>query len=414
MVKHRFLAFLSEHKEFRYVLLANIFNRVGDSVDTILFTWLVYSLTGSAAWSAVIFGLNQGTSVILQPLTGPMIDKCSRKRLLILSDLVRIALVVFLIFAYAFHEITPLALAVITILTSSAEAIHLPAATAVIQSTLSSDSYAEGAGYNVSLTRTGVLVGTAFSGFLISFLGIPATMCIDLFSFCISAFLFSTLHENFERTGFRFDPIQYRSSLKDGWNYLKDVDGLLLLCVESAVLNIAVVPFDALLAPIAADIYHSDARMVSVLSISVTIGIMGGAFCYSRLHNKSPQLLAKGGMVLGLYYCILVLIPGIQAPLWITVMLVSFCSLIVGVSLGTMITFVQSSFISRVSESYIGRISAIRYSLSYCLAPAAAFVIALSRSVLSVSSIFIVSGILVILAFLGLFFLNFIHRSSQI
>lgn len=100
--------------------------------------------------------------------------------------------------------------------------------------------------------------------------------------FCISAFLFSTLHENFERTGFRFDPIQYRSSLKD-------VDGLLLLCVESAVLNIAVVPFDALLAPIAADIYHSDARMVSVLSISVTIGIMGGAFCYSRLHNKFYQ-----------------------------------------------------------------------------------------------------------------------------
>lgn len=406
MVRNKFLAFISANKEFRHVLLANIFNRVGDSVDTILFTWIVYSLTGSAAWSAVIFGLNQGTSVILQPLTGPFIDKYSRKRLLVLSDLIRIGLVLFLIFTYISNTISPYELAIITILTSAAESVHLPAATAVVQSTLSDETYDEGAGYNVSLSRIGVLVGTAFSGFLIAFLGIFIAMLIDLASFGISIFLFAILHENVREGAEKADRMNYIRNLREGWGYLKGTKGLLLLCAESAVLNIAVVPFDSLLAPIAAEIYHSDARMVSILSISVTLGIMCGSFFYGKIRNKNYQLLAKGGIILGGYYCVLALLPELHTPVWGTDVIVSVCSLFVGISLGTMITFVQSSFIRSVPEQYIGRISAIRYSISYCLAPIASFIIALSRSVLSVAMIFIVSGMLVIVAFAILFLLN--------
>ncbi|WP_026510832.1 hypothetical protein [Butyrivibrio sp. LC3010] len=42
----------------RKLITSNLINRFGDSVDAIAFTWLVYQITGSATWSALIFGLN--------------------------------------------------------------------------------------------------------------------------------------------------------------------------------------------------------------------------------------------------------------------------------------------------------------------------------------------------------------------
>ena len=50
---------LYHNHNYVYLLTSNIINRCGDSLDTILFTWLVYLLTNSAGWSAIIFGINQ-------------------------------------------------------------------------------------------------------------------------------------------------------------------------------------------------------------------------------------------------------------------------------------------------------------------------------------------------------------------
>lgn len=48
---------LYHNHNYVYLLTSNIINRCGDSLDTILFTWLVYLLTNSAGWSAIILVL---------------------------------------------------------------------------------------------------------------------------------------------------------------------------------------------------------------------------------------------------------------------------------------------------------------------------------------------------------------------
>lgn len=66
-------------KEYMKIIVANLINRFGDSIDAIAFTWLVYAVTGSASWTAVIFGLNQIPSVVLQPLQGRLSREYARK-----------------------------------------------------------------------------------------------------------------------------------------------------------------------------------------------------------------------------------------------------------------------------------------------------------------------------------------------
>lgn len=59
-----------QQKEYAKMILANLVNRFGDSIDAIAFTWLVYQLTESAAWSALIFGVNSIPTIFITPFAG--------------------------------------------------------------------------------------------------------------------------------------------------------------------------------------------------------------------------------------------------------------------------------------------------------------------------------------------------------
>ena len=50
-------------KEYMKMIIAALINRFGDSVDAIASTWIVYEITGSAAWSAIIYGINKVPSI---------------------------------------------------------------------------------------------------------------------------------------------------------------------------------------------------------------------------------------------------------------------------------------------------------------------------------------------------------------
>lgn len=56
---------LLKQNEYLKLLFANVISRFGDSVDELAFTWLVYQVTGSAAWSAIVFAMNQLPSIIV-------------------------------------------------------------------------------------------------------------------------------------------------------------------------------------------------------------------------------------------------------------------------------------------------------------------------------------------------------------
>ena len=56
--------------EYMKIMIAALINRFGDSIDAIASTWIVYEITGNAAWSAIIYGVNRIPSIIITPLAG--------------------------------------------------------------------------------------------------------------------------------------------------------------------------------------------------------------------------------------------------------------------------------------------------------------------------------------------------------
>lgn len=397
---------LYHNHNYVYLLTSNIINRCGDSLDTILFTWLVYLLTNSAGWSAIIFGINQATSVIIQPFIGPLVENMNKKKVLVLSDIARVLLVLYILYVYTQNMLSPLILVFMTISISLIEAFHMPAGVAVIQHVLPNEHYDKGVSVNVSCTKIAVLVGTGLSGIVISSFGIGISLAIDALIFLISALLIVKIEFSVqeEKKTNRIIGREYLISLRDGFSYVFDHKKLLKLCFLCILINSAVVPFDALLAPIAREMFSGDAKIVSLLSVSVTIGTILGSLTFAKMkeEKKNNTLVTFCGIVLGVYYVFIAFVSKYIANPITQKLLLLIGSIIIGAALGLMITYVQVKFVKEVTKEYIGRVSAIRFSLTYACAPVGSFVISIiyKVTVVDTSSLFVGFGIVIIILFL--------------
>lgn len=115
-------------KEYMKLLAANTVNRFGDSIDAIAFTWLIYALTGSAAWSAAIFGLNQLPTMFIQPLAGVWVEKKDKKKIMLWTDIIRGLIVLGFAVTYMTGMLTPWLMVIFTLSISTAEAFRIPQA----------------------------------------------------------------------------------------------------------------------------------------------------------------------------------------------------------------------------------------------------------------------------------------------
>ena len=87
--------------EYRKFLLSNLINRFGDSVESIAFTWVVYQITNSASWSAIVFALNMLPNVIVQPFAGAIVENMNKKQVVIATHFLRASLITLFILNYS-------------------------------------------------------------------------------------------------------------------------------------------------------------------------------------------------------------------------------------------------------------------------------------------------------------------------
>ena len=178
-----------KQKEYLKIMMASLINRFGDSIDAIAFTWLVYAITGSASWSALIFAVNQLPSVLVQPFAGAMVEGMNKKRLMVVTDLIRGIITAGLAVLYLADRLNPWVLFGFTLINSSVEAFRLPASLAVVPKILEKKYYEYGTALKSTLSTVVELIGLGAAGVIIGTLGIGTAIAIDGISFFGSAFI---------------------------------------------------------------------------------------------------------------------------------------------------------------------------------------------------------------------------------
>ena len=394
--------------EYRKLLFTNLINRFGDSVDAIAFTWLVYEITGSASWSALIFGLNMIPNIIVQPFAGPVIEKLDKKKVIVATHILRGIVISAFVGMYLAGIVNPFIMAAFTLIITTIESFNLPASTAFIPSIIKKEHLTHAMSLNSTLSSAMALVGTGLAGIIIAKFGVYTAMLIDAATFFIAAFGTSTIRRLNETESNEGDASSeqvsqesYMSLLKGGVKYIAKNRVILNYCFVAVILNFLLVPINSLLAPLAEDVYGLGSELLSVAGIAFSIGAIIGSAVVPMITEKmsAKSTLVIFGLVLGGAMYALSLGRYLKGAVIPGYLLVSTCYIVISIATSVLSGVLSVMFVKVVDQSYLARAGAIFNASATAATPVGSVLVSVMALKLNPALLIAVSAVLAIVLF---------------
>lgn len=394
-----------KQKEYLKIMMAGLINRFGDSIDAIAFTWMVYAITGSAAWSALIFAVNQLPSVLVQPFAGAMVERMNKKRLMVVTDIIRGITTAGLAVLYLAGAVNPWILLGFTLINSTVEAFRLPASLAVVPKILEKKYYEYGIALSSTLSTVVQLIGLGAAGVIIGALGIGTAIAIDGISFFGSALILSFLKIKHEKNADTSEKSEaFWGILKEGFVYLKEQPVIRNFCLLAVLINAVIVPLNSLQTPLVQEVLGQGSELLSVFSIALTVGMGIGSFVYPFVSSKLSvrTLFIGSGIIVGIsMYCYTWgekfqdHVTGIYA-------LTIAVSFILGMACSILTSALSVQCMKVVKQEYLARVGAIFNAGASAAMPAASFLTSALVAFCPVSQIFRFCALFCVIIFLAM------------
>lgn len=389
-------------KEYLKHIVANSISRFGDSIDAIAFTWLVYAITGSAAWSAIVFALNQLPSVLIQPFIGPVIEGMNKKKVMIITDFIRGGIIIGLVILYLTECLNPWVLLLFTFCNSTVEAFSMPAFTAVVPMIIEEKYYTYGTALSSTISTIVQLAGTAAGGVIIGVWGVETAILIDGVSFFVAGLLrtFLRLDEINIRKG-KLEFKKYYETLKEGAVYIKKQPVIYNFCLMAVITNAILVPINSLQTPLITEIMGQGSELLSVFSMAMFIGMLIGSVVFPLIMEKMQvrTVVVITGISIGSTFFLYTMGIYVQGNIAAIYLLTMIASVILGISTSMLSSVLNVQFMKVVSQEYLARVAAI-FSAGACAAtPIVSMVVSVVSTQLTVLQIFFISGILCVILF---------------
>mgnify|MGYP004632864797 CR=1 FL=1 len=361
-------------KNYRRLLFANVINRLGDAIDTLAFSWIVYAVTGEGTWAAIVFGVNKVSSVVFLPLAGAFVEKKNKKAVMMVMDIIRCILVAGLVLSMTLGQLSVVILLVFSFLISMAEAFRIPAGTAFITQTLTEETLDKGVTLNVMVSTLVEIGGAAIGGLLLNFGGAQAALLVDVGSFLLSLLLIGTIcqKENIETDLREASVVRI---FKDGLRYIKTRKVLVTVILLAVLANASMATIDALQAPIVVEIFRQDVGYLSILNVALSTGLLLGGGFYPTLRKRISdyKLYIVSFVSIGLLYAIVALYGfGTQQSIALTVIPVLLYFLY-GVTASFLIAGLGLQLFENVEQSYMARVSTVYSSIASLATPTVSF-----------------------------------------
>lgn len=307
-----------KEREYRKLIFATVINRFGDSVDAIAFTWLVYQITHSAAWSAIVFALNTLPNVVVQPFAGAIVEKMDKKHVIIATHLLRAGVITLFALLYRAGLVDALVMAIFTLVITTVESFNLPATSAFTMQVVKKEHMTCGMSLNSMLSSAASLAGTGAAGVIIATAGVSTAMMIDVVTFAVAAVLISAMkagrakvteaaqNKASKTTSEAGETENKKEQSKiefflDGFRYVASSRVICNYGLLAVALNFMLIPINALQAPIASEIFKMGGEILSIAGAFAAIGGIAGSALVPVLSQKlSPlKMIMLGTSLLG-------------------------------------------------------------------------------------------------------------------
>lgn len=180
----RQLTLLRRSGSFRLLFLAGLGSGLGTWMATIALTADVTARTDSPWWVSLLFVVTFLPSIVVGLVAGPLIDRLSRKRLIVNADLVR-----FVVFAALAFVHSPAGIIVLAAVAGFANSVFRPAVLAGVPNLVEQDDLAHGTSLLQATDWLAAAVGPVLGGVIVSAAGASTVYWINAATFLFSAAL---------------------------------------------------------------------------------------------------------------------------------------------------------------------------------------------------------------------------------
>jgi MFS family permease len=177
---------LRKSRNFAALWGGQTLSRFGDILLTFMLPLIVYDLSASTVAMGKILMLMTLPQVILLPFTGLLVDRMNRVRLMLGTDIVRVALLVLLAALSATDALTLNTLYGFAVLSGAMSAVFNPAYSAVRAQVFTPDIRNAANSLSYSSAQVAQLVGPSLSGLLLGVTTYTVAFGIDALTFVVS------------------------------------------------------------------------------------------------------------------------------------------------------------------------------------------------------------------------------------
>jgi MFS family permease len=294
------------NRDFRLLFFGQCLSIVGDGAYVTVLGWFVYELTHSAGMVAVVLGTVTTASLLALLFGGALADRYDRRRLMIMSDLVRGAAMSILAVCTALR-LNHIALLIgIAALVGLFDSLFTPSFSGVVPSVVDTELLGSANGLIGFVRASGAIAGPTIGGVLYAAFGPAAVFGIDAATFFWAALLVGLSQRLRQPSGIMLPGNAFRD-IAEGARFVRSMPILVTsIPVAAVAMMLADAPTQTLLPRLVAEHFHGGSVLIGGLQTALGLGFAVGALLAVRAsRGRHRAALVIAGWTAGHFVCAL-------------------------------------------------------------------------------------------------------------
>lgn len=288
-------------RNFRFLLMASSISFLGSSIQFVARGWLALKITGEASSVGWVFALSMIPNVLSSPFVGVLIDRLSRKHLIVAIDIFRALVlgIMAVVFYQGYGHVA--ALYVMTLLLSVGDSVYSMLSPALGKEIIPAEKLLQGNSWLASWNQIGAVLGVGLGGLLLAWFAEWQVFAINMGTFLLSVSLTSRLKMP-SRQGEGVQRKRLFQEMRDGLRYVSEHRYIILPYSLLTSYNFTLRTLNVLLGVFIVEVLRGDVIGFGVIDAAFAVGAILGNLLLTRLAVRygKEKILSIGLFGLGL------------------------------------------------------------------------------------------------------------------
>ncbi|MEY9863639.1 MFS family permease [Catenulispora sp. GAS73] len=269
---------------FRALWIASVVSNVGSWMHLVAASWLMTSLTSSAAPVALLSTASALPSFALALPAGALADMLDRRRLILFTQAWQLAVAAILGVLTLYHITNPAVLLGATVVLGVGTTLGMPAFSAITPELVSGEELPAAISLNSVAVTSSQMIGPAIGGVMVAWIGSGGVFLLNAASFLsVLAVVYAWRRAKVLST---LPPEHLSSAIRSGMRYVGNAPELRAVLVRAAAFVACYSALPALLAVITRTRLHETASVYGILLGGLGIGGVVGALVLPRIRGR--------------------------------------------------------------------------------------------------------------------------------